>query len=137
MIAPVPVHCFSITFLQIAHDVPLGGQLGNRRTRNRLLQNFFWPGIFIDVAHFCRTCTVCQKTSKKGRVFKATLIPIPPVDEPFARIVMDIVGPLMHSEKGNRFILVVCDYGTKYPEAIPLKTVDAETVANALMQHIF
>ena len=124
---------FRDKLLQIAHDVPLGGHLGNRKTRNRLLQNFFWPGIFIDVAHFCRTCTVCQKTSKKGRVFKAPLIPIPPVDEPFARIAMDIVGPLMRSEKGNRFILVVCDYGTKYPEAIPLKTVDAETVANALI----
>ena len=55
------------------------------------------------------------------------------MDEPFARIAMDIVGPLVRSEKGNRFILVVCDYGTKYPEAIPLKTIDAETVANALI----
>ena len=124
---------FRDKLLQIAHNVPLGGHLGNRKTRNRLLWNFFWPGIFIDVAHFCRTCTVCQKTSKKERVFKAPLIPIPPVDEPFARIAMDIVGPLNRSEKGNRFILVVCDYGTKYPEAIPLKTVDAETVANALI----
>ena len=55
------------------------------------------------------------------------------MDEPFARIAMDIVGPLVRSEKGNRFILVVCDYGTKYPEAIPLKTIDAEMVANALI----
>ena len=49
---------------------------------------------------------------------------------------MDIVGPLVRSEKGNRFILVACDYWTKYPEAIPLKTVDAETVANALIDII-
>ena len=120
---------FRDKLLQIAHDVPLG----NRKTRQRILQSFFWPGIFIDVAHYCRTCAVCQKTVKKGKVFKAPLISIPPVDEPFARIAMDIVGPLVRSEKGNRFILVVCDYGTKYPEAIPLKTIDAETVANALI----
>ena len=113
--------------------MPLGGHLGNRKTRQRILQSFFWPGIFIDVAHYCRTCAVCQKTVKKGKVFKAPLISIPPVDEPFARIAMAIVGPLVRSEKGNRFILVVCDYGTKYPEAIPLKTIDAETVANALI----
>ena len=124
---------FRDKLLQIAHDVPLGGHLGNRKTRQRILQSFFWPGIFIDVAHYCRTCAVCQKTVKKGKVFKAPLISIPPVDEPFARIAMDIVGPLVRSEKGNRFILVVCDYGTKYPEAIPLKTIDAETVANALI----
>ena len=35
--------------LKIAHDVPLGGHLGNRKTRRRILQNFFWPGIFKDV----------------------------------------------------------------------------------------
>ena len=124
---------FRDKLLQIAHDVPLGGHLGNRKTRQRILQSFFWPGIFIDVAHYCRTCAVCQKTVKKGKVFKAPLIVIPPVDEPFARIAMDIEGPLVRSEKGNRFILVVCDYGTKYPEAIPLKTIDAETIANALI----
>ena len=124
---------FRDKLLQIAHDVPLGGHLGNRKTRQRILQSFFWPGIFIDVAHYCRTCAVCQKTVKKGKVFKAPLISVPPMDEPFARIAMDIVGPLVRSEKGNRFILVVCDYGTKYPVAIPLKTIDAETVANALI----
>ena len=128
----VPIK-FRNKLLQIAHDIPLGGHLGNRKTRARLLQHFFWPGIFIDVAQFCRTCVACQKTIKKGRVFRAPLIPIPPVDEPFARVAMDIVGPLVRSEKGNKFILVVCDYGTKYPEAIPLKTIDAETVANALI----
>ena len=124
---------FRYKILQIAHDVALGGHLGNRKTRQRILQSFFWPGIFIDVAYYCRFCAVCQKTVKEGKVFKAPLISIPPMDEPFARIAMDIVGPLVRSEKGNRFILVVCDYGTKYPEAIPLKTIDAETVANALI----
>ena len=119
--------------MAIAHDIPLGGHLGNKKTRERLLQNFFWPGIFIDVAKYCRTCSQCQKNSKKGRVYKAPLISIPPMDEPFSRIAIDIVGPLIRSEQGNRYILVACDYGTKYPEAIPLKTIDAETVAYALV----
>lgn len=124
---------FRNKLLEIAHDIPLGGHLGNKKTRERILQNFFWPGIFIDVSRYCRTCSVCQKTIHKGRVFKAPLISIPPMDEPFSRMAMDIVGPLTRSDQGNRYILVVCDYGTKYPEAIPLKTIDAETVANALI----
>ena len=125
---------FRNKLLQIAHDIPLGGHLGNRKTRPRLMQNFFWPGIFIDVAHYCRTCSVYQKTVQKGRVFKAPLIPIPPIDEPFSRVAIDIVRPLIRSDKGNRYVLVLCDYGTKYPEAIPLKTIDAETVANTLVE---
>ena len=47
--------------LAIAHDVPLGGHLGNKKTREKLLQNVFWPGIFIDVARDCKTCSQCQK----------------------------------------------------------------------------
>ena len=56
------------------------------------------------------------------------------MDEPFSRIAMDIEGSLVRSDKENRYIIVECDYGTKYPEAIPLKTIDAETVAIALIE---
>ena len=61
------------------------------------------------------------------------MIPLPVVAEPFAKIAMDIVGPLPRSRSGNQYVLVVCDYGTRYPEAVPLRTVDAETVAEELM----
>ena len=47
---------------------------------------------------------------------------------------MDIVGPLPRSRSGNRYVLVICDYGTRYPEAFPLKSINAETVAEELMK---
>lgn len=47
---------------------------------------------------------------------------------------MDIVGPLPLSCRKNMYILVICDYSTKYPEAVPLKTQDTETVAKALLE---
>ena len=46
---------------------------------------------------------------------------------------MDIVGPLPRSRSGMRYILVICDYATHYPEAIPLKSFDADHVAEALL----
>ena len=45
---------------------------------------------------------------------------------------MDVVGPLPWSRSGNRFILVICDYATRYPEAIPLWSTDAAHVAQEL-----
>ena len=47
---------------------------------------------------------------------------------------MDIVGPLSKSSKGNRFILVICDYATRYPEAVPMRHVDAASVAEELLK---
>ena len=97
------------------------------------MNHFYWPGIFPDVAKFCRSCKNCQKCVPKGRIPRAPLIPILPMEEPFKRVAMDIVGPLNRSGRGHKFILVLCDYSTKYPEAVPLKTIDSETVANAMI----
>ena len=119
--------------MQIAHDVPLGGHMGNRKTRNRLLQNFFWPGMFKDIAEYCRSCPQCQRSVAKGKAKKAKLISIPPICEPFERVGIDIVGPLNRTKRGHKFILTLIDYGTKYPEAIPLKTTDTHSVAEALL----
>ena len=55
------------------------------------------------------------------------------ISQPFKRIAMDIVGPLPRSAKGNRFVLVICDYATRYPEAVPMKTIDAASVAEELV----
>ena len=55
------------------------------------------------------------------------------VDSLFERIVMDIVGPLPRSHIGNLFVLVVCDYATRWPEAVALKSINAGHVAEELM----
>ena len=55
--------------------------------------------------------------------------PLLVVTKPFRRIAMDVVGPLPMSLCGNLYILVLCDYMIRYPEAVPLHSVDAEHVA--------
>jgi hypothetical protein len=41
------------------------------------------------------------------------------VDAPWERRAIDILGPLPRSEDGNRYLMVVEDYFTKWTEAIP------------------
>ena len=53
---------------------------------------------------------------------------------PFRRVTVDLVGPFSPpSEKGHRYILTLVDYATRYPEAVPLKNIETETVAEALL----
>ena len=59
---------------------------------------------------------------------------MPVVSEPFALLAMDIVGPLERTVSGNKYILVLVDYATRYPEAIPLRSIDAETIADELIR---
>ena len=119
--------------LELAHTIPLAGHLGKKKTADRVVQRFYWPTVHQDVAKFCRSCAACQKSSH-GRIRRAPMIPLPVVGEPFQRIAMDIVGPLPRNRAGNRYVLVICDYATRYPEAVPLCSIDAEHVAEELVK---
>ena len=128
----LPVECRP-RVMAVAHAIPLGGHLGKPKTTQRVTQRFYWPTISRDVAEFCRSCESCQLDSSQ-RASRAPLVPLPIISEPFRRIAMDIVGPLPKSRSGKRFILVVCDYATRYPEAVPLRSIDAEHIAEELVQ---
>ena len=115
--------------LRLAHTIPMAGHLGKKKTTQRVLRRFYWPTVFSDVADYCRSCTQCQK-STQHRAARVPLKSLPVAEEPFPRIAMDIVG----CRSGNKYVLVVCDYATKFPEAFPLKSIDAENVAEELVR---
>ena len=46
---------------------------------------------------------------------------------------VDFVGPLLESEKGNCYIMVVGDYFSCWMEAIPIPNQEASTVADKLV----
>ena len=121
------------TVLALAHTIPLAGHLGRDKIARRVLQRFYCPTLFRDVANYCKHCANCQRAGNQ-KVRRAPLVPLPVIEEPFARIAMDIVGPLPRSRAGHKYILVVCDYATHYPEALPMKTIDAERVAEELVK---
>ena len=69
--------------MSIAHDTTTGGHLGTRKTREKIMNNFYWPGIDGDVTMYCHSCNVCQKTVSKGTVPKVPLQGVPVVDISF------------------------------------------------------
>ena len=47
---------------------------------------------------------------------------------------MDVVGPLPCTKSGNKFLLVIIDYATKWPEVFALRNVTTETVVHCLIE---
>ena len=120
--------------LKVAHDSIMGGHLGSKKTADKIQATFYWPGLLGDVTRFCRSCDTCQKTVPRGRVTRVPLQKMPLVDSPFKRVAIDLIGPITPaSEEGHRYVLTLVDYATRYPEAVPLKKIDTETVAEALV----
>ena len=119
--------------MEVAHDSLFGGHLGVKKTEDRIQTNFLWPGLHNDVTSFCRSCDVCQKTVPRGSLPRA-LGDIPLIDQPSKRVAIDLVRPIAPtSDKAHRYILTLMDYATRYPEAVPLKNIDTEMVAKALL----
>ena len=120
--------------MSLAHESLLGGHLGVKKTMDKVTTSFYWPGIHGDISRFCRSCDVCQKTIDKGKVTRVPLERMPLIDEPFKRVAVDIIGKIQPaSESGNRYILTLVDVATRYPEAVPLKNISTEAVAEALV----
>ena len=110
--------------MRLAHETLMSGHLGTTKTLDRVVAEFFWPGICGDVGRFCKSCDICQRTIQKGRVSKVPLGKLPLIDTPFKRVTVDIVGPIEpRSEKRNRYILTMIDYATRYPDAVALPSI--------------
>ena len=59
---------------------------------------------------------------------------MPLIDTNFKRVAFDIVRTIAPpSEAGHGYISTLVDYPTRYPEAVPLKKMTTEAVAEALL----
>ena len=119
--------------LEVAHDSILGGHLGTRKTTDRVLSNFYWPGLHGDVVRYCQSCDICQRTVPKGRTGKAPLGTMPITGVPFTRVAMDLIGPLPVSRGGHRWVLTLVCCATRYPEAVPLRGIETKDIAEELV----
>jgi transposase InsO family protein len=121
--------------LSLAHETPLAGHLGVSKTYNKILNHFYWPKMRRDVAKFCQSCHTCQMVGKPNqKIPKACLQPIPAIDEPFSRVIVDCVGPLPKTKLGNQYLLTIMCSSTRFPEAIPLRNIKAKSIVKALIK---
>ena len=119
--------------LRQVHDSPTAAHLGKKKTLGRLRERFFWSGCDRDVRRWCRECDLCA--SRKGPS-KRPRAPMKAynVGAPLERIAIDVTGPLPSTDSGNKYVLVVADYFTKWTEAYAIPNQEAETVAKKLIE---
>ena len=105
--------------LKMAHCSSMAGHFGQARTLATIRQSMDWPNLTMDVRNVCMSCPMCQRA--KPMTDHSACNSLPAMGVPFQRVAMDIFGPLKRTKSGNKYVLVVIDYATKWPEAFPLK----------------
>ena len=86
-----------------------------------------------DIKEYIKGCETCQRFGEIPR--KEPLHPIR-IGQPFDRIGIDLVGPLLVITCGNQYIIVAIEYLTKWPEAKAIPNKNAEYVAQFFYEDI-
>ncbi len=102
--------------LKHCHELEVGGHHSASKTASKVLQSgFWWPTLFRDSQEFCVSCDRCQRTgniSQRNEMPQKGILEV----EIFDVWGIDFMGPFP-SSLGNKYILVMVDYVSKWVEA--------------------
>ena len=118
--------------LKTCHDTLFAAHMGVGRTVDQVKHRFHWPGLCKDVKLHIRCCKVGNANRMPYWRFRTALANFR-VGAPLDRISVDLMGALPMTDQGNRYLLVIVDYFTRWAEAFSLPDQQAETMARTLV----
>lgn len=114
------------------HSGSCGAHFGGRSLARLVFRaDYYWPTVLADAMEMMKTCEACQKhvpiiktpSSKMTAVLKPW---------PFHKWGIDIQGPYPKGTRGRKYLIVACDYFTKWIEAESLATISSTQAAKFL-----
>ncbi len=121
--------------LAIAEKAHLLGHFSAKSNEEELLkQGYKWHTLKDDVKYVCDNCTECLK-HKVTTIFNHLTVALE-VNGIFDRIGIDLVLGLPPTSEGFIGIVVIQEYLSKYPFAMPIRVKSAEEIASHLFSYI-
>ncbi|GFS48547.1 hypothetical protein TNCV_309761 [Trichonephila clavipes] len=88
-----------------------------------------------EIAEFVQICKGCQLRKPEKIGDSVPITPIVRPELPFEIINIDVIGPIQPpSGRGHKYVLCMMDQHTRWPEAVPLKSLTAKTACDSLLQ---
>jgi hypothetical protein len=116
------------------HGSAAGGHRGAQETLAKLRKHYFWPSMSGDVTGWIQGCGCMQKKGeRKQRVGKLSGIKLA---RPGEKIIFDFMK-LPTSLRGNKYLLVIVDVGSREIALEAMPTREASGVAQAIMNRVY
>lgn len=126
----VPPSSLRKRILTLAHQ----GHPGITRMQAALKAEYWWPGLRHDVERVVNECTTCHSVDKSAKVQQGPLQPVQYPDKPWSKLAIDIMGPFMTAPSNCRYIIVLVDYFSKWPEICFTTSISSSTIINFLAE---
>lgn len=129
--------CYRHRVLHELHDSSYGAHYGINAATEFALRIMWWPDIAANIKDWVKSCDVCATSKPRNSLPPGAMESSPIIDSrPWDDLDVDLIGPLIVSERGNRFILTVTCNSTCDFIAEPMPNGTIEEVVNIFERHI-
>jgi hypothetical protein len=121
--------------LKLAHE-GFGGHLAMKKTRDRIrISGFMFPSMTVKCKAYTDSCKSCQLRARTTCYDRVPITAIPRADEPFNHWFMDCFGKVLPNQNIDfNYALILVDSYSRWPIVVPLRTLTARNVCEALLQ---
>ena len=123
------------TIISQHHDTLLSNHQGTQRTYLTIRRHYYMPNMFERINNYVKACLRCQQFKGKPDRTRPFHTRVPDSYKPFDRISLDF-KTMPTSTTGYKHLMVICDEISRFVICAPLKTLDAETICEALIQKV-
>jgi hypothetical protein len=118
------------------HDHPTASHFGIFKTLSRVRENYYWPKMIKEVTKYIKSCRICgeQKPSFTGKL--GLMGREKNVRFPWQVIATDFMGPFPKSRLGNKYLVAISDWFTKYVVLLPLKKASTSQMVRFLENQV-
>ena len=128
-------HVYRVAIFQRVHRHELR-HYGYEKVYWALRQRFWWTNMSQDVLEWCQACESCQNAKPGPGGSRNPLRQDGVTYEPLDRLGIDLVIFTKETWRGNRVLLVVQDYASKWIELFGLPNKEAKTVEQVLHDEV-
>lgn len=122
--------------ISLSHDEIDSGHVGRERTLEKLQRYYHVNNAKKKVRRHVNSCKECKLNNGRirGRV-PAKGYPVS--SQPWERTSIDLMGPLPTTTTGNKYVMVVADFLTRFIIAVAIPNKEASTIVAALRKYLF
>ncbi|EGT36450.1 hypothetical protein CAEBREN_28622 [Caenorhabditis brenneri] len=128
----VPKQLTSLIFEAFHESYLSGGHFNWRKTKAKIERRYFWPNMAKEVLERTKACPKCQAKNSPVPAYKERMVPVT-TSRVFQKVGLDLTGPLRTTAQGNKYILNIVCWFSKFIVSVPIPDARAETSARALL----